>query len=134
MNVPAMNLWLGRFVLKVRRKGGNKYCPGSLYQLCCGLLRSLRDTNHAEENLLEDPKFAEFRGVLATGEYIEQATLVMAEMKDILWEKGLLGDHCPRTLLDTPVDYFSMYSEQMSDFIRPLHGELPALTQATGDK
>lgn len=111
MNVPAMNHWLGRFVLKVRRKGGNEYCPGSLCQLCCGPLSSLRDTSHAEVNLMEDPQYAEFRGVLATGEYIEQATLVMAEMKDILWEKGLLRDHCPRTLLGTPVYLNGLYPQ-----------------------
>ena len=29
----------------------------SLYQLCCGLLRSLREANCAEVNLLEDPEF-----------------------------------------------------------------------------
>lgn len=60
-------------------------------------------------NLLKDPEFAEFHGVLATREYIEQATLVMAEMKGSLWEKGLLGDHCPRTLLDTPVYLNGLY-------------------------
>ena len=64
MSVPAMNHWLGKFVLEVRTKRGKEYCPDSLYQLCCGLLRSLREANRAEVNLLEDPEFAEFRGVL----------------------------------------------------------------------
>ena len=27
----------------VRTKSGKEYCPDSLYQLCCGLLRSLRE-------------------------------------------------------------------------------------------
>ena len=64
MSVPAMNHWLGMFVLEVRTKSGKEYCPDSLYQLCCGLLRSLREANCAEVNLLEDSEFAEFRGVL----------------------------------------------------------------------
>ena len=56
MSVPGMNHWLGKIVLE--------YCPDSLYQLCCGLLRSLREANHAQVNLLEDPEFSEFHGVI----------------------------------------------------------------------
>ena len=49
MSVPAMNAtWLGKFVLEVRTKSGKEYCPDSLYRLCCGLLRSLREANRAE--------------------------------------------------------------------------------------
>ena len=47
-----------------RTKSGKEYCPDSLYQLCCGLLRSLREANCAEVNTLEDPAFIEFHGVL----------------------------------------------------------------------
>jgi hypothetical protein len=113
MSVPAMNHWLGKFVLEVRTKSGKEYCPDSLYQLCCGLLRSLREANRAEVNLLEDPEFAAFRGVLdgqmkrqnATGKYIQKkkASVITIEMEESLWEKGLLGNHSPRTLLDTLV-------------------------------
>lgn len=64
MSVPGMNHWLGKIVLEVRTKGGHEYCPDSLYQLCCGLLRSLTEANHAQVNLLEDPEFSKFRGVI----------------------------------------------------------------------
>ena len=50
MSVPAMNYWLGKFVLEVRTKRGKEYCPDSLCQLCRGLLRSLREANCAEVN------------------------------------------------------------------------------------
>ena len=43
-------------MLEVRTKSGNEYCPDSLYQLCCELLRSLREANCAEVNILEDPE------------------------------------------------------------------------------
>ncbi len=54
--------------------------PDTLYQLSCGLLRSLREANRAEVNILEDAEFVGFRGVLdgemkrlnATGNYIEK--------------------------------------------------------------
>ena len=50
MSVPAMNYWLGKFVLEVRTKRGKEYCPDSLCHLCRGLLRSLREANCAEVN------------------------------------------------------------------------------------
>ena len=31
MSVPAMNYWLGKFVLEVRTKSGKEYCLDSLY-------------------------------------------------------------------------------------------------------
>ena len=43
MSVPAMNYQLGKFMLEVRTKSGKEYCLDSLYQLRCGLLRSLRE-------------------------------------------------------------------------------------------
>ena len=67
-------------MLELRTKSGKEYCPDSLYQLCCGLLRSLRGANCAEVNILEDPEFIEFCGVLdgqmkrqnASGKYTEK--------------------------------------------------------------
>ena len=73
----------------------------------------MREANRAEVNLLEDPEFAEFRGVLdvkrerqnATGKYIQKkkAGVIIIEMEERLREKGLLGNHSPRALLDTLV-------------------------------
>ena len=50
MSVLAMNYWLGEFLLEVNgtKVARKLYCPDSLYQLCCRLLRSLREANHAE--------------------------------------------------------------------------------------
>ena len=114
-----MNHWLGKFVLELRTKSGKEYCPDSLYQLCCGLLRSLREANRAEVNILEDPEFIEFHGVLdgqmkrqnARGKYIEKrkASVISIEMEERLWEKGLLCDHSPRALVDTLVYLNGLY-------------------------
>ena len=77
-----------------------EYCPDTLHQLCCGLLRSLREANRAEVNILEDPEFIEFRGVLdgqmkrqnATGKYIEKkkASIINRDGRETLG-KGLVG-------------------------------------------
>ena len=43
MRVRDMNFWLLKFVLEVRRRDGQPYSPETLYQICCGLLRLLKD-------------------------------------------------------------------------------------------
>ena len=50
--------WLAKFVVEVRRKDKDGVCynPSSLYQLCCGILRYLRDNGRPELNIFEDPK------------------------------------------------------------------------------
>ena len=35
--------WLGKFVYEVRKKGGDLYPPKTLYQMCVGIQRHLRD-------------------------------------------------------------------------------------------
>ena len=64
MTVPAMNFWLCKFVLEVRRKDGKPYAPDTVYQICCALLRLLKDADRAEVNILTNPKFTKFRGTL----------------------------------------------------------------------
>ena len=63
MNVTAMNFWLRKFILEVRNLNGKEYSPDSLYQICCGLHRSLKDNNR-NENIIDDAELAEFRGAL----------------------------------------------------------------------
>ena len=48
METNAVAFWLQRFVLEVRKANKQLYCPDSLYQLCCGLHRVLRN---AEQNI-----------------------------------------------------------------------------------
>lgn len=51
-----LRYWLAKFVVEIRKKGGKGefYPATSLYQLCCGLLRFLRnngrETNGAQFN------------------------------------------------------------------------------------
>jgi hypothetical protein len=102
MSDESIAFWLQRFVLEVRRADGEHYCPDSLYQLCCGLQRALRNADH-DVNCFEQFTFSHFRSVLdgqlkrlnATGKYIhkKKATVITVEMEEILWEKELLGDN-----------------------------------------
>ena len=46
-----------------------------------------------------------------TGNYIEKrkASIISIEMEERLWEKGLLGDHSHRALIDTLVYLNGLY-------------------------
>jgi len=96
----------------VRKANKQHYCPDSLYQLCCGLQRALR-VGDQDINFFEQFEFSQVRAVLdgelkrlnSTGNYVhkKKVDLITEEMEDILWEKGLLGDHSPQVLSDTMV-------------------------------
>ena len=118
MDRSAICFWLQRFVLEVRKSDGDHYCPESLYQVACGLQRFLRDMN-MDVNFFEGYKFSQFRSVLdgelkrlnGTGKYIhkKKAGIITAEMEEVMWEKGLLGDHTPQVLIDTMVYCMGLY-------------------------
>ena len=62
---------------------------------------------------------SQFRSVLdgelkrlnGTGKYIhkKKASIITAEIEEVLWEKGLLGDHTPQVLIDTMVYCMGLY-------------------------
>ena len=112
-----MNFWLCRFVAEARRVDGQPYPPDTLYQICCALLRGLRENDRADVNFFSDPKFSAYKCTLdakmkelqASGKYMpKKAQPFTIEHEDILWEKGLLGDHLPQALIDTLVFYIGM--------------------------
>ena len=42
-----LNYWLSKFVLEARTKNGDYYPPNTLYSICCGLLRYVREIKPA---------------------------------------------------------------------------------------
>ena len=44
-NDHQLDYWLSKFVLEARRSDGNPYPPNTLYQICCGLMRFVRDVD-----------------------------------------------------------------------------------------
>ena len=118
MSITSLQFWLPKFVLEVRRADQQHYPPDSLYSLCTGLQRSLKFNDRAEVRLFSDCKFSRFQSTLdsemkrlrSMGKYKKKkAEVIGTEQEDILWKKGLLGDHCPQALLDTLVYYIGLY-------------------------
>ena len=112
-----MNFWLAKFLVEACRIDGKLYPVNTLYQLCCGLARSLK-SDRPTIKLFEDPVFTSFRETLDSrvkelksfGEgRARQAEVLSEEMEEALWQRGLLGDSHPQQLLDTLVYYVGLY-------------------------
>ena len=119
MGVNDVDKWLSRFVLEVRRKDGKVYPPNSLHQLCCGLLRSIREYNPAID-FFKSPEFASFRKILdaemkriksdsTVQTHPKRAEPILQYEEDLLWKNGVLGSHSPQSLVDTMVFMSGLY-------------------------
>ena len=106
-----LSFWLSKFVYEVRKKDKNEYPPNSLYLLCTGLQRYLRETGAAELKMFESPDFKLFQDSLdaemkrltakGLGCEIKQAQPTTEDEEQLMWTKGVLGDTDPKTLLNT---------------------------------
>ncbi|XP_064403277.1 zinc finger MYM-type protein 2-like [Halichondria panicea] len=112
LDKKEMQYWLCRFVLEVRTKKGTEYAPNTLYHLICGIMRYVRQQCEKPEiDFFKDPEFAQFRSSLdaemkrlqatGLGSTRKQAEPLSMQEEELLWEKKLLGDHCPAALLNT---------------------------------
>ena len=110
-----LNYWLSKFVVEVRKKKdpGTFYPPNTLYQLCCGIQRYMRDNGRPELNFFTDTSFKHFQDCLdaemkrltamGIGSNVKEAQAFSEDEENKLWNLGLLGDSSPRVLLDTMV-------------------------------
>ena len=111
--------WLTRFVLETRKKNGAEYSPDTLHHLCCGIMRFLRWNGWPTVDFFTDAEFIDFRATLdgemkrlqaqGIGSKKKQAEPLTEQEEEILWEKGVLGDATPQTLLDTIVFMNGLY-------------------------
>ena len=113
-----LNQWLSKFVLEIRRKDGQQYPPQTLYAICCGLLRYVRELK-PDINFFKDAQFSGFQRTLdgemkhlrscGLGSKKKQAEPISIHEETIPWEHGLLGSCSPQVLLDTMVFLCGMY-------------------------
>ena len=89
---------MSKFVAEARKVDGKPYPTSTLYQLVCGLARSLR-TNDPDIQVFSDSTFTPFRDTLdsrmkelkASGiDHSHQAGVLTVEMEETLWQQGLL--------------------------------------------
>ena len=64
MCIDNMVFWLPKFVLEVRNRKGELYPLDSLYNLCCGLQRSIHTSDREDAINIFDGPFQKFRQVL----------------------------------------------------------------------
>ena len=114
-----LDYWISKFISEVRKVNGQTNPPNSLYSICCGLLRFIRDLELRPTCTCKIDFFKDF-------EFVGQQTTLDSEMKrlcsqgvgtcikqkraekeEILWEKGLLSEDSPKVLLD--MIYLHMY-------------------------
>ena len=97
-----------RLVLEVRKEDGSLYPANTLHQLCCGVMRHLRQAGWHDIDIFKDPSFAEFRATLDSemkktqslgiGSKKRQAEPLTLEEEG---QTGQLGDHSPQAPADT---------------------------------
>lgn len=104
--------WLCRFVVEIRKKNGLEYPPNTLHHVVAGIMRHMRyNCGRPELDFFKDPSFSDFRASLdaemkrlqsaGIGSVKKQAEPVTIEEEELLWQKILLGDHSPQSLLNT---------------------------------
>lgn len=111
LGTAELQRWMSRFVLEIRKKDGTPYPPESVYHIVYGVMRFVRLNGKSEVDFFKDQAFADFRAVFdaemkclksaGIGSRARKAEPLTLEEEEMLWEKGVLGDHSPQALLNT---------------------------------
>ena len=109
LNDWELNRWLSRFVLEIRQRDGKEYPVNTQYQICCGILRYIRELK-PQLDIFRDAAFARFYQTLdaemkrlkagGLGVHTKQAEPITPDEEELLWS----------TLVYLCVTYFSLRS------------------------
>ena len=109
--------------MEVRNQNGLPYSGTTLYGLCAGLQRFVREKRVTSNDkhpldIYKDPNFAVFRGAFDSvlkelhkngiRNDKKQVEVISCELENRLWNEGILGDNTPEKLLDTLVVCFGL--------------------------
>ena len=107
------------FILEVRKQDGSVFPLASLHHITAGLMRHLRWNGRPQVDLFRDCDFHDFRASLNAEmkklqqEGVEakkrQAEVLTEANEELMWNKGLLGDATPQSLLDTVIFYNGLF-------------------------
>ena len=88
-------------MLEVRCKDGKHYPPNPLHQLCCGIMRYVREVKPTHD-LFSDRQFADIRRTIDSemkrlrsegiGTTVKRVEPITEQEEDCLWEKQKLGE------------------------------------------
>ncbi|KAG7463610.1 hypothetical protein MATL_G00178450 [Megalops atlanticus] len=104
LKAEELNRSLSRFVSEVRRPGGERYAPDSVFYLCLGIQQHLRD-NGRTDDIFSDPQYQQFgqelNKVLKDWQpsVLPDGSLWGRVEEQALWSSSQLGQHSPATLL-----------------------------------
>ena len=104
-------------VIEARNRKRGAYIPSSLYSLCTGIQRFVRNESvkigGPTLDIYKDPGFVLFRNVLdstlkelhscGVGNTKKQAKVISEDIEERLWHENVLGSDTPEKLLDTLV-------------------------------
>ena len=118
MERATLACWLTRFVLEMRKTDGTEYPPNTVHHIVCGVMRHLRCTK-PDIDFFKDAEFSSFRSSLdaemkrlqskGLGSNHKQAEPLTVQEEEQLWEKNILGDHSPESLLNTIIFMNGLY-------------------------
>ena len=117
IKASAISFWLQRFVLEARKANKQQYCLLIAFINYYMLWIAMTIKKFWKQyQCFEQFQFVDFWAVFfildgelkelnATGKFVhkKEASVITEEMENILWVKGLLGDHSPQVLSDTMV-------------------------------
>jgi hypothetical protein len=114
--MKELNHWMAWFIIEVRSQNGNAYTGSTLYSICSGLQRYIREKRAISfsQNAIDIYKMTQFEyfrsafdSVLkelhqqGVGTTKKQAGIISDDLEDRMWKEGILGDDTLQKLLDT---------------------------------